>query len=125
MCGSLGFSRLIAHDPYLRETAAASMGVELVSFDDVFRQADFVAVNVPLSAATRKLIGERELRMMKPSAYLINTARGPIVDQDAMVQALREKWIAGAGLDVFENEPLEEGNTRDDDPRGRSAAGRH
>ncbi|MEJ7604713.1 MAG: NAD(P)-dependent oxidoreductase [Bryobacteraceae bacterium] len=82
------------------------MGVELVPFDEVFEQGDFVTINTFLSAETRGLVGARELRLMKPTAYLINTARGPIVQQTALVEALRENWIAGAGLDVFEQEPL-------------------
>ncbi len=69
-------------------------------------QADFVVLTVPLTAETRGMIGERELRAMKPSAYLINIGRGPTVDQDALVRALRQGWIAGAGLDVADPEPL-------------------
>lgn len=103
MAQSLGFSRLIAHDPY---QSAAPPGVELVSMDEVLSASDFLAVNCFLSAATRGLIGAAELRRMKPTAYLINTARGPIVQESALVQALQEGWIAGAGLDVFEQEPL-------------------
>jgi phosphoglycerate dehydrogenase-like enzyme len=102
MAQSLGFGRLIAHDPY----ASACPGVELVSMDELLAESDFLAVNCFLSAATRGLIGEAELRRMKPTACLINTARGPIVNEAALVRALNEGWIAGAGLDVFEKEPL-------------------
>ena len=110
MARGIGFGRLIACDPYADPRAAAALGVELVSMDEVFSESDFVAVNTLLNESTRGLIGERELRRMKPDAYFINTARGPIVDEAALVRALRERWIAGAGLDVFEVEPLPAGS---------------
>jgi phosphoglycerate dehydrogenase-like enzyme len=72
----------------------------------MLEDSDYVVVALPLTPATRGFIGEGELRAMKPSGYLVNIARGPIVDEGALVQALREGWIAGAGLDVFEEEPL-------------------
>lgn len=71
----------------------------------LLQQADFVTLHVPLSAATTHFIGAAELRLMRPTAYLINAARGPVVDETALIQALQEGWIAGAALDVFENEP--------------------
>jgi phosphoglycerate dehydrogenase-like enzyme len=95
----------IAHDPNLRPEDVAELGVTLVDLDTVLREADFVCINCPLSEATRGLIGARELGLMKPSAYLINTARGPIVDERALYAALSENRIAGAGLDVFDQEP--------------------
>lgn len=73
--------------------------------DELLERSDFVSLHLPLSPETRHLIGERELRRMRPHAILVNTARGPIVDEAALVRALREGWIAGAGLDVFEREP--------------------
>jgi glyoxylate reductase len=76
-----------------------------VPLDELLGRSDFVSLHVPLSSDTRHLIGERELRRMRPHALLVNTARGPIVDEAALVRALREGWIAGAGLDVFEREP--------------------
>ena len=106
---SLNFGRLLACDPYVK-TAPAGLNVEMVSLDELLRQSDFVTVNSPLNAETRGMIGERELKLMKPSAFLINTARGPIVQQAALAEALRERWIAGAGLDVFEQEPLPAGD---------------
>ncbi len=75
------------------------------SKEEVLRESDFVSLHVPLTAETKHYIGERELRMMKPTAILINTARGPVVDEEALVRALREGWIGAAGLDVFEREP--------------------
>ena len=77
-----------------------------MSQDELFRRADFLSIHVVLSQRTRGLIGAKELGLMKPSAYLINTSRGPIVDEAALLAALREKRIAGAGLDVFDVEPL-------------------
>src|SRR5262249_13223928 len=78
---------------------------EIVDIDTVFREADFVAVNTFLGESTRDLVNERLFRLMKPTAYFINTARGPIVSHAALVKALQENWIAGAGIDVFPVEP--------------------
>lgn len=97
--------QFIAHDPFIDPALAADLGVELVELDDVFRRADFVTVNCPLSDETRHLVNAHRLALMKPSSYLINTARGPIVDQAALTDALRDGSLAGAGLDVLENEP--------------------
>ncbi|MDQ6706499.1 MAG: dehydrogenase [Acidobacteriota bacterium] len=111
---SLGFERLLAYDPYVSPEQARSvrseLGVELVPLYELLRESDFVAINALLNSETEGLIGAAELHMMKPTAYLINTARGPLVQEPALLQALREKWIAGAGLDVFEVEPLPAGS---------------
>jgi len=80
-------------------------GARFVSLNSLLRTADVVSVHVPLLPSTRHLIGKKELRQMKPTAYLINTSRGQVLDEKALVLALRKKWIAGAGLDVFEFEP--------------------
>jgi phosphoglycerate dehydrogenase-like enzyme len=101
----LGFRRMLACDPFVKPEEVKSLGVELVDMETVFRESDFVTVNTFLNESTRGLVGERLFRLMKPSAYFINTARGPIVQHDALVRALREKWIAGAGIDVFPEEP--------------------
>jgi D-3-phosphoglycerate dehydrogenase len=85
---------------------ASALGVELVDRDEVFRQADVVSVHLRNTPEVRGLVGARELALMKPSAYLINTARGALVDTDALVAALRAGQLAGAGLDVFTEEPL-------------------
>ena len=87
------------------ESDEREAGLIYVPFDQLLAESDFVSVHAPLTAETRHLVGERELRLMKPTAFLINTARGPIVDEQALVRALTERRIAGAGLDVFENEP--------------------
>jgi phosphoglycerate dehydrogenase-like enzyme len=105
MARPLGFGRFLASDPFPRVEDAAAQGVELVDIETVFRQSDIVAVNTWLSPQTRGLVTRQYFRMMKPTAFFINTARGPIVDHDALVQALRERWIAGAGIDVFPVEP--------------------
>jgi len=97
--------RFIAHDPYADPKVAAELGVEFVALDEVFRQADILCVNCPLSEGTRHLVNAERLALMKPTAYLINTARGPIVDQRALTAVLAAGRIAGAGLDVLEQEP--------------------
>ena len=98
--------KIIYYDVYRNERAEKELGVEYKDLDTVLKESDFVSLHVPLTKETKHMIGERELKLMKTSAYLINTARGPVVDTDALVKALKERWIAGAALDVFEQEPL-------------------
>jgi phosphoglycerate dehydrogenase-like enzyme len=97
--------RIIAHDPYIEPGRARALGVELVALDELFRTADFISLNCPLTDETRHLVDDRRLGLMKPTAYLINTARGPVVDQAALYRALAERRIAGAGIDVMDPEP--------------------
>jgi phosphoglycerate dehydrogenase-like enzyme len=97
---------VIAWSQNLTAEAAAAAGARLVSKETLFREADVVTIHLVLSARTRRLVGEADIAAMKPTAYLINTARGPIVDEWALVEALRANRIAGAGLDVFDEEPL-------------------
>jgi len=87
------------------ESEERAAGIEYVPYDRLLAESDFVSVHAPLNAETQHMVGERELRLMKPTAFLVNTARGPVVDEKALVRALKEKRIAGAGLDVYENEP--------------------
>jgi phosphoglycerate dehydrogenase-like enzyme len=101
----LGFGRLLACDPRVRQADVEGAGIELVDLETVLRESDFVTVNALLTAETIGLIAEPQLRAMKPTAFLVNLARGPIVDHGALVRGLREKWIAGAGIDVFPEEP--------------------
>jgi phosphoglycerate dehydrogenase-like enzyme len=101
----LGFTFVI-HDPALADKDALALGAQLRSLDELLAEADFVSIHCPLSSKTRHLIDARRLALMKRSAYLINTARGGIVDQRALTDALVNGRIAGAGLDVFEPEPL-------------------
>ncbi len=99
--------RVIAWSPNLDEARAAAAGVARAASKEALLEAsDVVTIHLVLGDRTRGLLGAAELRRMRPTAYLVNTARAPIVDQAALVQALREGWIAGAGLDVFETEPL-------------------
>ncbi|MDX1981952.1 MAG: NAD(P)-dependent oxidoreductase [Bryobacteraceae bacterium] len=109
LASGLGFGRFLAYDPYADAEKAKSLNVELTTLETVLRESDFVAVNCFLNEHTRGLISHAQLRMLKPTAYLINTARGPIVDQKALYLALKERWFAGAGIDVFEVEPLPAG----------------
>ncbi|MFL5258581.1 MAG: NAD(P)-dependent oxidoreductase, partial [Hyphomicrobiales bacterium] len=97
--------KFIAHDPYADKKLAAELGIELVPLEDAFGRADILSVSCPLTAETHHLVNAERLALMKPTAYVINTARGPIVDQKALTKVLEEKKIAGAGLDVLEQEP--------------------
>jgi len=99
--------RVLYHSRSRLEAAEErDLGVEYAEKDELLATADFVSLHVPLSAETRHLIGRRELGLMKPTAYLINTSRGPVVDEAALVEALKARRIEGAGLDVYENEPM-------------------
>ncbi len=98
--------KVLAYDPFVSQELAASLNVELVSLEELLRRSDYVSIHVPLMAATKGLINAEKLALMKPSAYLINTSRGPVVDEPALIAALQNGQIAGAGLDVFEHEPL-------------------
>lgn len=97
--------KFIAHDPFADKNLARELGIELVSLEDVFRRSDILCVNCPLTPETRHIVNAGRLAIMKSTAYLINTSRGSTVDQQALTTALRERRIAGAGLDVFEIEP--------------------
>jgi D-3-phosphoglycerate dehydrogenase len=100
--------KMIIYDPWVTAEAVAPYGAKTDDLDALLRASDFVSIHVPLTEATRGLINARTLRLMKPSAYLINTSRGPIIDEPALVQALRAHWIAGAALDVLVKEPGEQ-----------------
>jgi len=96
--------RIIAADPYIG-ALGADAGVELVSAEQLFRESDLISIHTPLTPATVGMVGDAAFRLMKPSAIIVNTSRGRIIDQDALVRALREKRIAGAALDVLADEP--------------------
>jgi phosphoglycerate dehydrogenase-like enzyme len=98
--------RVLAFSPRANPEVARSLGVRLTSLDKVLREADFLSLHCRLSEETAGLLGQRELSLMKRTAYLVNVARGELIDQDALVEALRDGRIAGAGLDVFAEEPL-------------------
>jgi glyoxylate reductase len=97
--------RVLYHKRTRDPEAEAGLGVQYRTLAELLREADFVVLTVPLTAETRHLIGAPELAMMKPTAFLVNVARGPVVDEGALVEALRAGRLAGAGLDVFEEEP--------------------
>lgn len=105
MARGIGFGRLLACDPYCPPERAAALGVELVDLDDVMAQGDFVTVNTLLNEETRGMVDARLLSLMKPTAYFVNTARGSIVEEPALIRSLSERRIAGAGIDVFAREP--------------------
>lgn len=102
--------KVIAYDPYIPKEVAERLGIELVNLETLLKSADFVSVHSPLTNETRGMIGERELKLMKKTAYIINTARGPIIQEEALYKALKNGWIAGAGLDVYTKEPPDRDN---------------
>ncbi|MHB1007296.1 MAG: C-terminal binding protein [Chloroflexota bacterium] len=102
--------RLLAYDPFVDQAAAEPFGVRMVPLATLLAESDYVSVHAPLGKHTFHLIGEPEIAQMKKTAYLLNTARGPVVDEQALLAALREGRIAGAALDVFEQEPVDPKN---------------
>ena len=98
--------RMLAYDPYVTQDQAAQLGVELVDLPTLFKDSDFISINCPLNDETEGIINAELFSLMKPTAYFVNTARGPIVVQDDLTAALQTGRIAGAGLDVFDEEPL-------------------
>ena len=102
--------KFIAHDPYADPKVAQELGVRLVGLEELFRQADVLSVSCPLNDETHHIVNAERLALMKPGAYLINTSRGPVVDEKALTKVLQERRIGGAGLDVFEQEPSPKGN---------------
>ncbi len=99
---------LIAYDPYVQPARAAQLGVRLTSLDDLLRESDFISVHLPRTAETMGLIGEKELGLVRPTVRIVNAARGGLIDERALADALTEGRVAGAGLDVFATEPLTE-----------------
>lgn len=97
--------RVIAHDPFINAEHARNQGVELLPFDDVLRTADFISLHTPLTPQTRGMIGLQQLALMKPTARIINVARGGLIDEAALCEAIERGWIAGAAIDVFSEEP--------------------
>tara|TARA_Y100000746_G_scaffold218096_1_gene214373 strand:- start:347 stop:1015 length:669 start_codon:yes stop_codon:yes gene_type:complete len=97
----------IAYDPYADKKKLEDLGVKVCEINEVFKNADILSINCALTDETRHIVNEERLSLMKKSSYLINTSRGPVVDQNALYNILSENKIAGAGLDVFETEPLE------------------
>jgi glyoxylate reductase len=107
-----GFNMKVLYVDSVRLTTEEEkgLGIEYRPLDDLLRESDFVSVHTPLTPDTRHLINAAKLKIMKPSAILINTSRGAVIDEEALIVALKENWIAGAGLDVYEKEPLDPKN---------------
>jgi D-3-phosphoglycerate dehydrogenase / 2-oxoglutarate reductase len=102
--------RVIAYDPYVPKSVAEELGVTLESLEELCEQSDFISVHAPLTAETKGLIGREQFNKMKKGAYLINTSRGPVVDETALIEALRIGILSGAALDVIEEEPIRPGH---------------
>ena len=98
--------KILYYDIIRRHDLEDELGVKFVDLETLLKQSDIITIHVPLTKETYHMIGEKELKMMKKTAFLVNTARGAVIDTNALVKALKEKWIAGAALDVFEQEPL-------------------
>lgn len=103
---SKGFNMDVLYvDERVNETLERELGAEKVNIHQLLEKSDYISLHVPLNKSTHHMIGEKELKMMKKNSVLINTSRGPVIDEKTLVKALEEKWIFGAGLDVYENEP--------------------
>ena len=98
-------TRLIAYDPYIQPARAAQLGVRLVGLEELLRESDFISIHLPKTPETVGLIGEKELAIVKPGVRIINAARGGLVDEQALADALAEGRVAGAGIDVYVKEP--------------------
>ncbi len=98
--------KILGYDPYVSQQTAAPLGIEMVSLEDLLKNSDVVTLHVVLTRETRGMIAMRELKRMKPTAFIINTSRGPAINEADLVLALNDKIIAGAALDVFEDEPM-------------------
>jgi len=98
--------KILGYDPYVTQETVISLGIKMVSLDELLKESDLVTLHVVLTRETRGMIGMRELKLMKPTAFIVNTSRGPAIKEVDIVQALNEKIIAGAALDVFDKEPM-------------------
>jgi len=98
--------KVLGYDPYVKQETVATLGVKMVSLEELLQQSDLVTLHVVLTRETRGMLGMREFKMMKPTAFIVNTSRGPAIKEADLVQALNEKIIAGAALDVFDEEPM-------------------
>ena len=103
--GSWGV-KILGYDPYVKQETVADLGIKMVSLEELLKSSDLVTLHVVLTRETRGMLGMREFKMMKPTGFIVNTSRGPALKEAELVQALNEKIIAGAALDVFEEEPL-------------------
>jgi phosphoglycerate dehydrogenase-like enzyme len=101
-----GPSRVLAYDPYVFQTTADSFGVQMVDFDTLLKESDFITIHAPDTPETHHMMGREQFQKMKRGAYIVNTARGPLIEPNGLYEALTRGWIAGAGLDVTEPEPI-------------------
>jgi len=99
--------RILAYDPYVSQLEADPYGVKMVGLDELLAESDYLSIHSLLSKETHHMLSEREFRLMKPTSFVLNLARGSLIDEGALIKALREKWIAGAALDVVEQEPID------------------
>jgi D-3-phosphoglycerate dehydrogenase len=107
---SMGFGRIAAHDTYVSEELFHEFGVECLSFEDLCRKSDIITVHLPLTENSRHIVGETAISLMKNTTIIVNTARGPLIDEPALVRALTSGKLAMAALDVFETEPKRDPN---------------
>jgi D-3-phosphoglycerate dehydrogenase len=98
--------KVLGYDPYVSQESVGDLGIKMVSLDELLKESDLVTLHVVLTRETRGMIGLRELKLMKPTAFIVNTSRGPAIKEPDLIQALSEKLLAGAALDVFAHEPL-------------------
>jgi D-3-phosphoglycerate dehydrogenase len=101
---ALGFHVLV-HDPYIPVEVISEQGAEPAGLEELLRRSDFVSLHLRVTEETKHLLGEERLKAMKPTAFVVNTSRGAVIDEEALIRAIQEGWIAGAGLDVLEQEP--------------------
>lgn len=102
--------KIIVYDPFIDKSVEKEYGIKIVDLDDLIKNADYISVHVPLTESTKHMISTREFNMMKDTAFIINTSRGPLLDEKALIKALENKKIAGAAMDVIENEPITKDN---------------
>ncbi len=107
--------KLLAYDPFISVDHARNLQVELVTLKQLLKESDFITLHIPLTASTKRLIGAKELALVKPTVYLINTARGGLIDEEALATAVKERRVAGAAIDVFSTEPITESVLFEDD----------
>jgi D-3-phosphoglycerate dehydrogenase len=103
-----GFEDILICDPYLPMSRLSELRIRTVSQQTIFRESDYLTIHTPLNDETRHMVNRDTLALMKPTAYLVNTSRGPMVDHEALAEALRDERIAGAGIDVYDTEPPEQ-----------------
>eukprot|EP01120_Amphizonella_sp_Union-15-10_P011530 TRINITY_DN4910_c0_g1_i1.p1 TRINITY_DN4910_c0_g1~~TRINITY_DN4910_c0_g1_i1.p1 ORF type:complete len:638 (-),score=134.43 TRINITY_DN4910_c0_g1_i1:82-1938(-) len=110
IANGVGFGKILGYDPFVTQQQVDYLGVKMVDLDTLLKESDFITLNVLLNDKTHHMISQRELSLLKPTAYIVNMSRGPVIDEAALIQVLKDGKIAGAGLDVFEKEPISKDN---------------